>query len=77
MTYQFVVSIIELLEHHRVPALVWVALQSLLPKCLKKINYQLYMIDQNSHLLDDLPVRVEAALVGDSQHATQLTEPGI
>ena len=36
------------------------------------------MIDQKSrHLLDDLPVRVEAALVGDSKHATQLTEPGV
>ena len=36
------------------------------------------MIDQKSrHLLDDLPVRIEAALVGDSQHAAQLTEPGV
>ena len=38
------------------------------------------MIDQkwkSCHLLDDLPVRVEAALVGDSQHAAQLTETGV
>ena len=38
VSYQFVVSIIELLEHHWVSALVWVALQSLLPKCLRKIS---------------------------------------
>ena len=36
------------------------------------------MIDQKSrHLLDDLPVRIKTALVGDSQHAAQLTEPGV
>ena len=50
VSYQFIVSIIELLEHHRVSALVRVTLQSLLSKCLNKISiisWQ-YMINNKS-----------------------------
>ena len=47
VSYQFVVSIIELLEHHWVSALVWMALESRLPE----------------RLLDHFSIRSEAALL--------------